>query len=185
MFDARTEQALAVAISAHQGQVRRGHPECPYSVHPLHMALLLERLGSSPLVVQAALLHDVVEDCEGWTQARLAQQFGPVVAAVVAELTEDKSKTWDQRKRTAVEHVPELSAAALEVKAADKLHNLWSLAEQLRSVREPAVVWQLFRGGRARTLALAHDLIEALALRLNTPLIGALREALAEVERLG
>lgn len=150
----------------------------PYIVHPLHVALMLAGWGAPEQVIQAGLLHDVIEDCEGWTEERLRAEFGDEVAAIVVELTEDKSLSWQERKAGQVEQVPRLSAAALAVKIADKLHNLETLCDALRSAEEQALVWKRFRGGRERTLAHARELVAALAERAEPDPRDALRAAL-------
>ncbi len=184
MFDAGTERAIRAALAAHAGQTRKGDADAPYAVHPLHVALLVARLGLPPRVVQAALLHDVVEDCAGWSVARVEHEFGADVARIVAELSEDKSKSWEERKQAQIEHVPHLSADALSVKAADKLHNLRTLADDLRAAKDPDRLWGKFRGGRERTLSVSRALVDALALRCDVRLAAELRDALDDLEHV-
>jgi (p)ppGpp synthase/HD superfamily hydrolase len=182
MYDADTERAIRAALDAHRGQARKSAADTPYVSHPFHVALILARIGAPPRVLQAALLHDAVEDCERWTLARVEREFGAHVAGVVAELTEDKSLTWAERKLAQIDHVPRLSRDALLVKAVDKLHNLRTLAEGLRSAAAPAAFWAQFRGGPERTLEHARLLVAALAARCDPRLASALRTALREVE---
>src|SRR3954471_13293670 len=127
VFDAGIERALRASEAAHRGQVRKAS-DAPYVLHPIHVAIELARLGVEPHLIQAALLHDVVEDCAhaGWDIHRVAREFGPAVAEIVADLSEDKSKTWEQRKLAGIAHVARMSTDACTVKAADKLHNLRS-----------------------------------------------------------
>jgi len=184
MYSADVERALRAALAAHEGQVRKGLEPAPYVTHPMQIALLLARLGFDDTLIQAGLLHDVVEDCDGWTLARVEQEFGPEVRSIVAELTEDKSKSWEARKRWAVEHTVHMSPAALTVKAADKLHNLQSLVQELRSASDPATVWTKFKGGKERTLAMSSALVEALVPRVDERLGRALRMTMRELELL-
>jgi (p)ppGpp synthase/HD superfamily hydrolase len=186
VFDAGIEQALRVSESAHRGQVRKG-VDAPYVLHPIHVAMLLARLGVDPHLIQAALLHDVVEDCAhaGWNIDRVAREFGSTVAGIVADLSEDKSKTWEQRKLAGIEHVAHMSADARTVKAADKLHNLRTLAADLEAASDVSQVWAHFKGGRERTLELSRALVEALAPRVDPRLGGALRAAMEAVENAG
>lgn len=153
-----------------------------YSVHPIHMAMILVRIDVRDELVQAALLHDVVEDCEGWTFDRVRDDFGEEVAAIVAELTEDKSKTWEERKRWAIEHIAEMRDDGVIVKAADKLHNLESLAAQLAETTDTEDVWKHFTGGKERTLAMDRELVAALQARVPAALSVLLGEALRRVE---
>ena len=122
VFSDGVELALRTALEAHEGQLRKGLEAVPYVVHPVHVAFMLARFCADDHVVQAAILHDVVEDCEGWTIARIEQDFGQRVSSIVAELTEDKSKSWDERKRAAVDEVPHISDEAALIKV--HVHNV-------------------------------------------------------------
>jgi (p)ppGpp synthase/HD superfamily hydrolase len=181
MFSRDVERALRVSFAAHAGQVRKSLEPVPYATHPFHVALLLARLGHDDVVLQAALLHDVVEDCEGWTLERVEREFGPAVRAIVAELTEDKTQSWEARKRAAVDHVGGMSPGALAVKAADKLHNLRTLVDDLAASADRARVWSRFNGGRERTSARSAELVAALERRVEPRLGNALRATLAEL----
>jgi myo-inositol-1(or 4)-monophosphatase len=177
MYSPVVEKALGIALAAHDGQLRKASSE-PYIVHPLHVALILARWGQDDDVIVAGLLHDVVEDCDGWDLARVEREFGHHIAHVVGELTEDKSKSWEERKRAGIAKVPHMSPQAATVKSADKLHNLQSLAASLRTCTDRAEVWKAFRRGPELTLALSHELVEALALRVEAKVARSLRAAL-------
>lgn len=176
------DRALQVALEAHGGQLRRGS-DAPYVIHPIQVALALSGLGASVTVIQAGVLHDVVEDCEDWTCARIHVEFGAQVAGLVAEVTEDKSLSWKVRKEHGIQVVPELSEGALLIKACDKLHNLTSLAASLESVEDAALVWGRFRGKREGTLETSGRLVEALCLRVSSDLGEQLRSALGRVRQ--
>lgn len=183
MHSDRVDRALRVAIEAHTGQKRKDGG--PYAVHPIHVGLMLARMGAGEDVVIAGILHDVVEDCAEWTIQRVGVEFGEGVASIVAEVTEDKSYSWQERKEAALAHVPRMSDAAVLVKAADKLHNLSTLAETLSEAADKGAVWSRFRGGRERTLAHAELLVEALAARVDDPIRSALTRALRDVLDVG
>ncbi len=76
--------------------------------------------------MQAALLHDTVEDTDT-TIDELEYMFGPTVARIVQEVTDDKSLPKEERKRLQVVHAPHRSHQAKLVKLADKLYNLRDL----------------------------------------------------------
>ena len=181
IFSPGIERALRVALLAHEGQVRKNLERVPYATHPCHVALILARLGHDDVVLQAALLHDVVEDCPGWTFERVEAEFGRDVRSIVAELTEDKGLPWEQRKRAAVEGAARLSPGALAIKAVDKLHNLQSLLDDLERTDDHAGVWARFTGGRDRTLAVAADLVDELGPRVDPRLAEPLRATLARL----
>ena len=184
VFSEGIERALRAALAAHAGQKRKGDPELPYVSHPVHVALILARLGLGESVIQAALLHDVVEDCDDWDELRVRETFGGEVADIVSALTEDKSLGWDERKRRAIEDVARMSAEAAHVKAADKLHNLSSLVGELERASDPDTVWREFRGGRERTLRTAAQLVRALQSRVHPELATALGEVVGALEEL-
>ena len=183
MFDSDIERALRAAVVAHADQTRKGS-DLPYATHPAHVALILARVGASKNVIQAGLLHDVVEDCDDWTADRVSSEFGEEVAAIVAELTEDKGKTWEERKLSAASKAETISPEGALVKAADQLHNLSTLREALRDAEDPAQVWSGFKGGRDETIRMARLLVEALSGRCDSRITGASREALDEIQSL-
>jgi (p)ppGpp synthase/HD superfamily hydrolase len=131
------------------------------------VALLLARSGADDETIQAGLLHDVVEDCEEWTSARVEEEFGLEVAAVVAEVTERKGESWETRKGEALAAVETMSLRALVVKAADKLHNMRSLGARLDAASSPEEAWSHFSRGPAQTIAHARELVAALRRRLD------------------
>lgn len=117
--------AVAFAAHKHRNQRRKDADASPYINHPIALARLLGNeagvTGRVPLL--AALLHDTVEDTDT-TQAELEKQFGPEVASVVMEVTDDKSLPKPARKQAQVDHAPHLSREAKLVKLADKTCNL-------------------------------------------------------------
>ena len=181
MYQATIERALRVAHEAHSGQTRKGS-EVPYVLHPIHAALILSKCDAAEDVIVATLLHDVVEDCEGWDLERMESEFGPRVRSIIAEVTEDKTLSWEERKQAAIDHVPHLSPEALLVKGADKLHNLSSLLADLQAADKPEDVWQPFTRGAQETLRMSRILVEALVPRLPAPLGEALLETLEALE---
>lgn len=123
-------RAAAFAAQRHRGQRRLDPERSPYINHPLALADTLANLGgvADPVVLCAALLHDTVEDT-ATTFEEIEQAFGARIAAVVREVTDDKSLPKAERKRLQVEHAPHVSAEAKLVKLADKICNLTDLLE--------------------------------------------------------
>lgn len=118
-------QAAAFAAFKHRRQRRKDVEATPYINHPIALAEVLWREGrvSDPQVIAAALLHDTVEDTQT-TPQELASAFGPVVAAVVAEVTDDKRLPKAERKRLQIVRARHASRRARLVKLADKICNL-------------------------------------------------------------
>jgi (p)ppGpp synthase/HD superfamily hydrolase len=65
------ERAIVIAANGHAGTVDKGG--APYILHPLRMMLNLS--STDERIV--AVLHDVCEDCEGWTFDRLRGEGFP------------------------------------------------------------------------------------------------------------
>lgn len=80
-------------------------------------------------VIQAALLHDTVEDTDT-TFDEIEQHFGSKVRNIVAEVTDDKSLPKEERKRLQIVKAPHSSREAKLVKLADKLYNLRDLIKE-------------------------------------------------------
>jgi guanosine-3',5'-bis(diphosphate) 3'-pyrophosphohydrolase len=118
-------RAALFAAGRHRRQRRKDVDASPYINHPLALAAVLADEGgvSDTATLCAALLHDTVEDTET-TLDELGQAFGPVVAGVVAEVTDDKALPKAERKRLQVEHAAHISHRAQLVKLADKICNL-------------------------------------------------------------
>lgn len=133
-------RALDFAARKHRDQRRKGASAEPYINHPAEVArLVAEATGGLPLVVVlAALLHDTLEDTET-TLEELRHEFGPEVAALVAEVTDDKRLLKAERKRLQVERAAGKSDGAKLIKIADKTSNLRSLLES------PPVEWDARR----------------------------------------
>ena len=132
--------AAAFAAEKHKGQRRKNAGGTPYINHPLAAAELLAREAGvdDAVVLAAALLHDTVEDT-GTTRDELEQLFGPEVAGVVMEVTDDKTLEKGERKRRQVEHAPHLTPRARLVKLADKICNVQDVAS------DPPPSWPLSR----------------------------------------
>jgi guanosine-3',5'-bis(diphosphate) 3'-pyrophosphohydrolase len=129
-------RALAFAARKHRDQRRKDANASPYINHPIALAELLINQGAvaDADVLCAAVLHDTVEDTQT-TREELLRVFGAEVAAIVMEVTDDKSLAKDERKRLQVEHAPRLSDAAKLVKLADKICNLRDMLDS------PPVHW--------------------------------------------
>jgi guanosine-3',5'-bis(diphosphate) 3'-pyrophosphohydrolase len=123
--------ALDFASHAHRDQKRKGAEAAPYINHPIAVMRILAVEGdvNDPVVIAAALLHDTIEDC-GVTRAELESRFGPDVACVVAEVTDDKRLPKPRRKELQVEHAPHISARAKLVKLADKIANVRDVGQR-------------------------------------------------------
>jgi guanosine-3',5'-bis(diphosphate) 3'-pyrophosphohydrolase len=133
-------KAIAFAAEKHRNQRRKDAEASPYINHPIALAHLLATTGgvTDPIVLQAAILHDTIEDTET-THVELAATFGTKVADIVMEVSDDKALPKQRRKELQVEHAHKKSREAALVKLADKICNLRDIASR------PPADWPLER----------------------------------------
>jgi GTP diphosphokinase / guanosine-3',5'-bis(diphosphate) 3'-diphosphatase len=124
----------------HRDQRRKGAEASPYINHPIAVANVLANEAGidDPNVLAAALLHDTIKDTDT-TRKELEIEFGDEIAAIVAEVTDDKSLPKMERKRLQIEHAAALSTPAKVVKLADKICNLRDMNQS------PPVDWSTER----------------------------------------
>jgi GTP diphosphokinase / guanosine-3',5'-bis(diphosphate) 3'-diphosphatase len=118
-------RALTFAPEKHRDQRRKDAGASPYINHPIAVASLLAVEGgvTDETTILAALLHDTVEDTQT-TFLELEALFGVAVAALVREVTDDKSLAKEKRKELQVAHAPTASSSAKRLKIADKICNI-------------------------------------------------------------
>lgn len=121
------------AARAHAGQYRKGKPGAPlvpYIEHPRAVARILHHEAGidDPVILQAALLHDTMEDT-GATHENLVAEFGHDVADVVRELTNPADFGPGGKAAWQAAHAKTMSARAAAVKVADKTANLRDLIQ--------------------------------------------------------
>lgn len=132
---AKIRYAYYVAEQAHRDQ-KRGSGE-PYITHPLAVAHILAELDLDDDTISAALLHDVLEDCEDFDAKSLEVKFGPTVVALVEGVTKLKLKQTDGARLSestrAAETLRKMLLAMAQdirvmvIKLADRLHNMSTL----------------------------------------------------------
>lgn len=135
-------KAIAFATNAHKGQLRKG-TNLPYIFHPMEVGMIVARMTDDPEIIAAAVLHDTVEDCEGVTEEVIRKEFGNRVAGMVGAESEDKTKTWKERKAHTLWHLREKATwEELLIALGDKLSNIRSIHHDY--VRLGDVVWERF-----------------------------------------
>jgi guanosine-3',5'-bis(diphosphate) 3'-pyrophosphohydrolase len=123
-------QSYIVARDAHEGQTRSSGE--PYIIHPVAVARILAEMRLDLETLQAALLHDVIEDCDV-TKEDLEAQFGQAVAELVDGVSKlDKLKFRD-RKEAQAENFRKMVLAMVQdirvilIKLSDRTHNMRTL----------------------------------------------------------
>ena len=113
------DDAMEFAARAHEGQFRKGTRR-PYIVHPIEVADIVSTMTKDEEVICAAVLHDTIEDCRGITWDVLKLRFGSRVADMVAQESEDKSKTWEERKGATISRLKDAPVEVQMIGLADK-----------------------------------------------------------------
>lgn len=134
--------AVVHAYKKHEGHTRKGGNK-PYILHPLEaLGIAFKIVPDHEVLLSAVVLHDTIEDAEE-TYDNLKNLFGSV-ADIVQEVSEDKSKSWQERKQTTIDHLKE-NVCSYEAKVctlSDKLSNVRSLNEELKECGSH--VWDKF-----------------------------------------
>ncbi len=133
-------KAIKFATDAHNGATRKGS-DIPYILHPLEAAAIVSRLTDDKDLIIAALLHDTIEDTK-ITYEDIKKEFGERIANLVKNESEDKSKTWHERKSYTLNT---LKNAPLEIKIitmGDKLSNMRSMASDYQKIGD--LLWDRF-----------------------------------------
>lgn len=136
----RLEKAIAFALERHAGQLRKGS-NVPYITHPLEVMNLLMQMEADPDLLIAGLLHDTVEDTHT-SPEELEALFGQDAAQLVVRHSEDKTKSWQQRKEATIAELKTADRRLKLLVLADKLSNLRNLAKDYAVVGEE--LWQRF-----------------------------------------
>ena len=136
--------ALEFAAKAHQNQMRK-LSDTPYIVHPVETAWILFK-ESAPFPLQiAALLHDTLEDTNT-TPQDIEALFGKEILALVQACSEDKKKSWEERKTHTIAFIKTAPEDVKMLCLADKLSNLRSIASDYPKLGES--LWQRFHRGK-------------------------------------
>lgn len=125
----RIKGAFELANKAHGDQIRKSG--IPYITHPIAVArIALVELGMNTPAIQAALLHDVVEDTD-YTIEDIRNAFGEDVAFLVGVLT--KKQDGDYKVSKQIDNFKQMldsinyDIRALLIKLSDRLHNMRTL----------------------------------------------------------
>jgi len=129
-------EAYHFAAKAHRGQ-KYARTGLPYLIHISFVTmeviamLEVERFKDADLMIQCAILHDVVEDTK-IKKRRIEELFGEKVAQGVDQLTK-KKKIKNKEKRFS-EYITRLKDAPKEIQAI-------KLADRISNLQEPPFYW--------------------------------------------
>lgn len=143
----RITNAINYAIFAHQGQIRKttGIPMVTHVIsvasiikHMLYKEYLSDETKEKVIdVVISGILHDTVEDTEV-TLDDINKYFGERITTLVASNTEDKSKSWEERKQHTINSIPSATDEEIVLLLADKYSNLMDLSINVQKDKKHA-----------------------------------------------
>lgn len=171
-FVSKLYQALDFALKYH-GQVLqvRKATNTPYIIHPVGVMQILLKYTDDVEIIQAGILHDIIEDTNG-TAEDIEKAFGTKVKNLVLSASEPEHDTldWEERKRHTIDYVAnEAPIEALYVICADKLHNFSTIIEDYLSLKDD--VWKKFNRGKESQRWYYESMSEAILNRdKNNPL---------------
>ena len=157
IYTQKMKEAITFTIKTHEvyGKQKRKGKDIPYITHPLTVGIILSLAGAEDEVVMAGLLHDTIEDSvpeKKVTKAMLQDRFGDTVADLVDSVTEqDQTRTWEESKRIALEHIAHFSHDAILVKSADTLSNVTEILDDHKKHGDE--MFSRFHATKAQTIA--------------------------------
>ncbi|MFA6939945.1 MAG: HD domain-containing protein [Clostridiaceae bacterium] len=164
------DKALIMAFKAHKNQKRKG-TDIPYIVHPIEVAVILISNGAGHNLINAALLHDTLEDTTV-TYQDIMDNFGKVTADLVlsvtepyksgkTKLTEDEEvRSWKDRKSHTIEYVMTADRETKLLTCADKLSNIRSIVSDFNQIGDK--VWDRFNAPKESQFWYYQGLSESL-----------------------
>ena len=130
------KKAYLFANEKHKGQKRISGEN--YIIHPLNVAYILSDIHADSKTIEAALLHDTIEDCDV-TKEELEEKFGKEVAKLVESITKINKLNFSGDTDAMIANQRKILVGLTEdvrviiLKLADRLHNmrtLWALSEK-------------------------------------------------------
>jgi len=182
MYTYRVEQAIRAAAVLHRNQLRKGSMPFPYITHLVATAFTLYDYTHDEDVIIAALLHDTLEDTD-YTVEELQEDFGGRVREIVEAVTEPKSTperkiTWRERKSQYAKQLKAGPLEAVQVAAADKIHNFRTLVEDYYDAPERFI--QDFGNNFMERLEAYQEIANVINNRLSGQLLAEFNHVFAE-----
>jgi len=151
-------RAIKFAVDKHAGQVRKG-TNIPYITHPLETMTILNAMRADTNLLIAGLLHDTLEDTDT-SPNEILKNFNKDVVELVAEHTEDKTKSWDQRKKYEIKELEQASKRVKMLVMADKVSNLRNMFLDYCELGDE--FWSRFNAPKTKQAWYYSKLIDAL-----------------------
>lgn len=169
--------AIIFASVKHQNQKRKG-TEIPYIVHPMEVMQILTENRCSENVIIAGILHDTLEDTDTRPE-EIEKEFGKDILAIVQSESEDKSKTWKERKQHTIDCLKTDSLETKLVCCADKLSNIRSMYADLQICG--AELWKRFNAPKESLAWYYRSIVKSLSELDGYKMYGEYKELVEKV----
>ncbi|MBU3146206.1 HD domain-containing protein [Clostridium sp. CF012] len=134
-------KAIMFATISHSNQCRKG-TTIPYILHPLEAGIIVSQIKYDENLICAAILHDITEDVHV-SYETIEKMFGKRIADLVQSQSEDKTKSWIDRKKHTIESMRDEKDEDIKIIClGDKLSNIRSLYNNYEIEKEN--LWQRF-----------------------------------------
>ena len=158
MDSLKIHNAIIFATLKHKSQKRKG-TDIPYIVHPMEVMQILTACGCGEDVITAGILHDTLEDTDT-TPEEIKENFGQKVLEIVQTESEDKSKTWKERKQHTIDDLKKAEEGTQIVCLADKLSNLRSIYADFQT--DGNKLWKRFNAPKENIKWYYDSVVDAL-----------------------
>ncbi len=144
-YTPRLEKAIRTAAILHKEQFRKDGT--PYFSHPYSVAVILSEYTDDEDII-SGLMHDTIEDVEGYTYEKLKDSFGKRVADIVEGVTQERwpghketprperIKMYEEMLQRDLDKIERAGPDSVLVSGADKIHNLLSIMEGAKNEGE-------------------------------------------------
>lgn len=164
-------KAIQFATVCHANQTRKG-TDIPYILHCLEAGTIAARMTNTDgtvdsTIVAAAILHDTLEDAHV-PYATLKEVFNEEIADLVQHQSEDKSKSWKERKQHTIDCLRGNESIGVEVTTlADKLSNMRAISSDYAILEE--ALWDKFNAGKEQQHWYYRSIADSLRQVEHTP----------------
>lgn len=140
----RLQEAISVASRLHRDQIRKDSQQTPYITHLVGVMILISSATHDEDVLIAGLLHDALEDVDGYTPNMLEEAFGKRVCDIVLGVTEEsklegEKLPWKEVKEAYLRRLEGSSDESILVSLADKIQNTRSLIELMNTAGQTSL----------------------------------------------
>ena len=150
------------------------------------MPWILSSYTNDEDIIATGLLHDVLEDVEGYEYEDLKRDFGKKIANIMREASEEGqdlgNKNWKERKQKYFLHLDKASFEAMMVCCTGKIHNLISLIETYN--KQGRKVFENFNAPVEKKIEFYGKVLEILKRRLDNEIIEEFSRVYREAESI-